>query len=85
MSDKLALALEISDANLHPSNITCLGVTTQRSTFITWAKDTGTPFHNFIVWKDMRSKALVKKWNQSLTFKVVYIYSLGSCVGECWR
>lgn len=28
-------------------------------------------FHNFITWKDLRSDALVDKWNKSLTLKTV--------------
>lgn len=59
----------ISSANLIPSQITCLGVSTQRATFTTWRKDNGKPFHNFITWKDLRSDALVHQCNSSLTMK----------------
>lgn len=60
----------IVDAQLTPDQISCIGISTQRSTFITWDKETGEEFHNFITWKDLRADPLVKKWNSSLTLKV---------------
>lgn len=51
-------------------DITCLGISTQRSTFITWDKLTGQAFHNFVTWKDIRADSLVKKWNSSFIIKV---------------
>lgn len=66
-----------SDANLTARDITCLGISTQRSTFITWDRETGETFHNFITWKDLRADAMVRKWNSSLTLKVaVYNFLL---------
>nr|XP_022900481.1 putative glycerol kinase 5 isoform X1 [Onthophagus taurus]XP_022900487.1 putative glycerol kinase 5 isoform X1 [Onthophagus taurus] len=58
------------DAGLQPCDISCLAISTQRSTFITWQRNNGKPFHNFITWKDMRSKSLVKSWNNSFTMNV---------------
>lgn len=60
----------IRDAQLQPQQIECLGISTQRSTFITWDAVTGRPYHNFITWKDLRADSLVKKWNSSLLLKV---------------
>lgn len=65
----------IKDAKLTPGDISCLGITTQRSTFITWDKITGNVFHNFITWKDLRADGLVKKWNSSFVMKSMR----GSC------
>ncbi|KAK9710958.1 FGGY family of carbohydrate kinase [Popillia japonica] len=59
----------ISCAGLEASSIHCLAITTQRGTFITWHKDTGQHLHNFITWKDIRSKELVEKWNNSYLLK----------------
>lgn len=60
----------IKDARLTAAEIACLGISTQRSTFITWSRESGKPFHNFITWKDLRADALVKKWNSSCILKV---------------
>jgi putative glycerol kinase 5 len=60
----------ISDANLSIESIKCLGISTQRATFLTWSRDTGEPFHNFITWKDIRAKKLCKDLNASPTVKL---------------
>lgn len=60
----------ILDAKLEISDILCLGISTQRSTFVTWDKVTGQTFHNFVTWKDIRADSLVKKWNSSFIIKV---------------
>ncbi|XP_015836816.1 putative glycerol kinase 5 isoform X2 [Tribolium castaneum] len=59
----------VSDANLDIVNIKCLGISTQRSTFLTWDSQTGKPFHNFITWKDIRAKNLCKELNSSFLVK----------------
>lgn len=55
----------IKDANTNVRNIRSLGISTQRCTFITWRKDNGKPFHNFITWKDLRASDLIKEINKS--------------------
>lgn len=57
----------ISAGGLTASDITCMGITVQRNTFITWDKDTGKPFHHFIGWQDLRASKYVKQWNNSFT------------------
>ncbi|TRY74858.1 hypothetical protein TCAL_11213 [Tigriopus californicus] len=57
------------DSGIGFKEITCMGISTLRATFVTWNKTTGKEFHNFITWKDIRADALVKSWNQSLTMK----------------
>ncbi|XP_069993335.1 glycerol kinase 5 isoform X3 [Penaeus vannamei] len=59
----------ISSAGLNAGNIRCLGLSTQRATFITWDRRTGETLHNFITWKDIRADALVTRWNSSWKMK----------------
>ncbi|KAG0707413.1 putative glycerol kinase 5 [Chionoecetes opilio] len=61
----------ITHAGLTPGDIRCLGLCTQRATFITWDRRTGVPFHNFITWKDLRADGLVRRWNSCLTMKAI--------------
>ncbi|XP_042314581.1 putative glycerol kinase 5 isoform X3 [Sceloporus undulatus] len=58
-------------AGIQMNQISALGLSTQRSTFITWNKKTGKPFHNFISWQDVRAGELTKSWNRSLLMKTV--------------
>lgn len=73
---------DFSDANLSADRISCLGISCQRNTFITWDRNTLKPFHNFITWKDMRSEDLVQSWNKSLLIKVLMLLSLKSYLHE---
>lgn len=59
------------DAKINVSQLLCMGISTQRGTFITWDRKTGEPFHNFITWKDIRSDQLCKQWNQSFRLKCI--------------
>ncbi|XP_058699684.1 putative glycerol kinase 5 isoform X2 [Poecile atricapillus] len=63
----------VQDAGLHMRQISGLGISTQRGTFITWHKRTGKPFHNFISWQDLRSAELVNSWNNSLLLKGIHV------------
>ncbi|XP_063771646.1 putative glycerol kinase 5 isoform X2 [Pseudophryne corroboree] len=65
----------VKDAGIHMNQVAGLGISTQRATFITWNKETGKPFHNFISWQDLRAAELVSSWNNSLLLKAVH----GSC------
>lgn len=65
----------LTGASLTSGQLTAMGISTQRSTFITWSRKTGKPFHRFITWKDMRADKLVKQWNVSYTWKVIIITS----------
>ncbi|XP_075057709.1 glycerol kinase 5 [Mixophyes fleayi] len=65
----------VKDAGINMSQVAGLGISTQRATFITWNKNTGKPFHNFISWQDLRAADLVSSWNSSLLLKAVH----GSC------
>ncbi|CAB3378540.1 Hypothetical predicted protein [Cloeon dipterum] len=61
----------VTNANLNMTDVTCMGISTQRCTFITWSKVTGTPFHNLITWQDIRAAQLVKSWDNSFAVKVL--------------
>ncbi len=41
--------------NIHPSQISSLGITNQRETAVVWDKNTGKPIYNAIVWQDKRT------------------------------
>lgn len=73
MKKQQYIRIFVLDAKLLASDINCLGISTQRSTFITWNRETGKTLHNFITWKDLRADALVKKWNSSYILKVLLI------------
>lgn len=77
----------IRDAQLSAAAIATLGISTQRSTFVTWHRETGKTFHNFITWKDLRADALVRKWNGSYILKVsgveVCITAMEACFTIC--
>ncbi|XP_076066344.1 glycerol kinase 5 isoform X3 [Oratosquilla oratoria] len=62
----------IQDAHITASSLRCLGIATQRATFLTWNKETGEPFHNFITWKDIRSETLVKRWNEGFALRALH-------------
>ncbi|XP_034482674.1 putative glycerol kinase 5 [Drosophila innubila] len=61
----------IRDAKLTPANITCLTISTQRCTFLTWNHRTKEYYHNFITWKDLRADDLVQKWNSSCSLRTM--------------
>ena len=60
----------VKSASIDPSDIISLGLSCQRSTFITWDKDNGEAFHNLITWKDKRAIRHVEKTNKSFLLKV---------------
>lgn len=63
----------VTAAGVNPHQIACIGISAQRSSFITWHRETGEPFHNFITWRDLRADGLVQQWNKSLTIRVCFI------------
>ncbi|XP_013411055.1 putative glycerol kinase 5 isoform X2 [Lingula anatina] len=52
-------------AGITAQDVAGLGIATQRGTFMTWDRETGVPFHNFITWQDLRAATLTQEWNQS--------------------
>ncbi|XP_045452645.1 putative glycerol kinase 5 [Melitaea cinxia] len=67
----------LQNAKLTAKQVTAMGISTQRSTFITWSRSTGKPFHRFITWKDIRADELVRQWNDSYTWK---LFKLGAYI-----
>ena len=65
----------LKNANVHPSNVTCMGLCTLRSSFITWSKQTGKPFHNIITWKDRRAEKLANDWDKGVQLKLLRLIS----------
>ncbi|XP_052783381.1 putative glycerol kinase 5 [Mya arenaria] len=61
----------IKAAGIRPQEVTCLGISTQRNTCLTWDRETEKPYHNFITWQDMRARDYVKSWNDSVTLKAL--------------
>lgn len=61
----------IRESGIDAKSIACMGISTQRSTFVTWNLETGNHYHNFITWKDLRADSMVKEWNSSLTLKAL--------------
>ncbi|XP_042627477.1 putative glycerol kinase 5 isoform X2 [Cyprinus carpio] len=62
----------VQDAGLQMCQMESLGISTQRATFMTWDRNTGKPFHNFITWQDLRAAELARSWNESCTMKTVH-------------
>ena len=65
----------IENANIHPDNITCMGICTLRASFITWSKQTGKPFHNIITWKDTRAEDLANEWDNGIQLRLLRLVS----------
>uniref|UniRef100_A0A336KAQ0 Glycerol kinase 5 n=1 Tax=Culicoides sonorensis TaxID=179676 RepID=A0A336KAQ0_CULSO len=65
------IKIALKDAKLNAADLTCIGISTQRSSFITWNRHTGRPYHNMITWKDLRADALVRRWNSSYLLKTI--------------
>ncbi|EDV97670.1 GH14570 [Drosophila grimshawi] len=61
----------IRNARLTPADITCLTISTQRCTFLTWNHRTNEYYHNFITWKDLRADDLVEQWNSSCSLRTM--------------
>ena len=45
----------LTKANLTAADIAAIGITNQRETTVVWNKRTGKPYHNAIVWNDLRT------------------------------
>ncbi|KYQ60711.1 Putative glycerol kinase 5 [Trachymyrmex zeteki] len=59
----------LDHSGIDPKNIACIGISSQRSSFVTWNLKTGKYYHRFITWKDQRAATLVKEWNQSIMMR----------------
>ncbi|XP_046543168.1 putative glycerol kinase 5 [Haliotis rubra] len=68
---KQVMQESIRAANITVQQVKCMGLATQRSTFMTWDRETGRPFHNLITWQDLRASHYVTAWNKSYTLKAL--------------
>jgi glycerol kinase len=51
----------LAAAKLAAADIAAIGITNQRETVVIWAKQTGKPIHNAIVWQDRRTSKLCQQ------------------------
>jgi len=63
----LSLQLEViraalRDAGIRPDQLSAVGLTSQRETAVVWAKDSGRPIHNAVVWASRQSVDVVQSW-----------------------
>ncbi|XP_065066249.1 putative glycerol kinase 5 isoform X2 [Rhopilema esculentum] len=72
----------LDSAGITAKDITSLGISVQRGSFITWDRNTGEVLHNFIGWQDLRASKITDDWNSSLTInsikfasKVLYAFT----------
>ena len=65
----------LKNANTHPRDVSCMGLSTLRSSFITWSKETGKPFHNIITWKDQRSHKLAEQCDKGFQLRLLRLIS----------
>ncbi len=49
----------IRKAGITAADIVAIGITNQRETTVVWDKRTGEPYHNAIVWQDVRTSAII--------------------------
>ncbi|XP_024872657.1 putative glycerol kinase 5 isoform X2 [Temnothorax curvispinosus] len=59
----------LDHGGIDPKDIACVGISSQRASFITWNIKSGKYYHKFITWKDQRAATLVEEWNRSITMK----------------
>ncbi|KAL5260336.1 hypothetical protein ACHWQZ_G010457 [Mnemiopsis leidyi] len=66
------------------SRIAALGISTHRSTFITWERGTDRYLHNFITWADKRTQQMCDDWNNSYVTRIcqTFLYGIGKLVGS---
>ncbi|KFM60744.1 putative glycerol kinase 5, partial [Stegodyphus mimosarum] len=60
----------LESCHLNAEDVSCLGISSQRGTFLTWDRETSVPFHNFITWKDKRAESNCNSWNSSFSMKM---------------
>ena len=51
----------VEKGNLTSAQIASIGITNQRETTVVWNKNTGKPYHNAIVWNDIRTADICKR------------------------
>lgn len=54
----------VKQAGIAPACIACCGITTQRSSWVLWDKETGVPAHKMVTWLDTRAKHSLASWKK---------------------
>jgi glycerol kinase len=63
---RVVLTEALESAHLSPTDISAIGITTQRETTIMWNKKTGEPIYNAIVWQDTRTQEWMSRLADSV-------------------
>jgi glycerol kinase len=63
----------LDKAGLQASDISAMGIATQRATSMVWDRKTGEPVYNFITWQDTRTSDACEKINKSFLFKTLHV------------
>lgn len=66
----------IKEAGISPQEIDCLGVATQRVTWVFWDKETGEPVCDAVVWQDTRTRDMVPVVRADPDFRRICPYSV---------
>src|SRR3954462_9367935 len=51
----------LANSDLEAGDIAAVGITNQRETGVVWARESGEPVYNAIVWQDIRTDAIVRE------------------------
>lgn len=63
----------LEKAKLDASDISAMGIATQRATSVLWDRKTGEPVYNFITWQDTRMSDTCERINRALLFKALHV------------
>lgn len=58
---QIAIRQTIEKSGVEPGDIAALGITNQRETTLVWNPETGKPYHNAIVWQDVRTDEIINE------------------------
>ena len=62
LTSQLSSAVDVmGKTGVRPRDVVGLGITNQRETTIVWARETGKPVYNAIVWQDSRTAPLTRR------------------------
>jgi glycerol kinase len=63
----------LDKAGLKASDISAMGIATQRATSMLWDRNTGEPVYNFITWQDTRTSDECERINRSFLFNALHV------------
>lgn len=63
----------LEKARLKASDISAMGIATQRTTSLLWDRKTGKPVYNFITWQDTRMSDACERINRSVLFRALHL------------